>query len=413
MRHLAALLLLTAATRADDRSLNREIDNYLQVSAPPAYRIDFEPKWRRGPVFVTEDRTFRVRLRGRALWDFFTSKSDDYEDPNGAFIRQLRLGAIGFIHTNTIFMMEFDFSSGSPRPFDIFVGLQNLTIGRLKIGHMREPFGLDPTTPIPFHHHLERGASSRAFGLGRNLGIRLHNSRTGDGRFTWWIGVFTDTDNTGVSKDPTGGGAVTAKITGLPVRNFDKQQRLHLEVSASFRDVPNSTLRYNARLGPATGPRLVDTGEFTAENEFRVSGAAALHIGPFVAQAEAYAVQAELPATNATFFGGYAMASLWITGETHVYNMWNAVWDRVLPRRNFDDASGWRGAVMLSVRLDYVDLTDSGIEGGEALTLTLGATWMWNPNTRLKVDLVGADVEGGPFGTGTAYYAMTRVQFDF
>ncbi|MHC4959582.1 MAG: OprO/OprP family phosphate-selective porin [Planctomycetota bacterium] len=417
MRHLAALLLLIAVAQADDRSLNKEIDRYLEKSAPPAYSADLNPRWRSGPVFQSEDKAFRVRLRGRVLWDFYDGKSDDYAEPvteNGTFLRQLRLGVIGHVHKSTIFMLELEFSSGSPRPRDVFVGLQNLgNFGRLKIGHMREPFGLDGTTPIPFHQHLERASSTRAFSLGRNLGIRLHNSRLGDGRLTWWIGFFQDSDSSGSAKTGNGGGAATLRITGLPVRDYEKSRYLHLEFSFSYRDVANEIARFNARAGPATGVRLVDTGDFAAEDEMRLAGATALQLGPFTAQAEAYAVKVTGNGANALFHGGYAMIGVWLTGESNTYNPWNAVWDRVLPRRNFYDAVGFRGAVLVSGRVDYIDLTDGGIDGGEMLSVTLGATWMWNPNTRLKLDFVGADIEGGPLGTGTILYAVARVQYDF
>ena len=60
-----------------------------------------------------------------------------------------------------------------------------------------------------------------------------------------------------------------------------------------------------------------------------------------------------------------------------------------------------------------VDLNDDGIAGGEMQTLTTGVTGMWNPNTRVKLNVVYADVEGGPQGDGSILYVVTRFQVDF
>ena len=68
---------------------------------------------------------------------------------------------------------------------------------------------------------------------------------------------------------------------------------------------------------------------------------------------------------------------------------------------------------LLALRFDRVDLTDGGIDGGVMGSFTFGVTWMWNPNTRVKTDLVYADITGGPLGSGTIWYLITRFQFDF
>ena len=151
--------------------------------------------------------------------------------------------------------------------------------------------------------------------------------------------------------------------------------------------------------------RTIKTSAFAWATAFRLRS--------LTLQAEAYLVRVSGAGTDASFHGWYVMASYWLTGETATYNEWNAVWDRVLPRRNLHDGSGGKGAWMLALRFDRVDLTDGGIDGGEMDSFTFGVTWMWNPNTRVKLDLVYADVTGGPLGSGTIWYMMTRFQFDF
>ena len=56
---------------------------------------------------------------------------------------------------------------------------------------------------------------------------------------------------------------------------------------------------------------------------------------------------------------------------------------------------------------------DGGVVGGVMDSVTLGVTWMWNPNTRVKVDFIYADVEDGPKGTGSIFNTTLRFQWDF
>jgi phosphate-selective porin OprO/OprP len=438
MRVLAALLLLLAAAWAEDdppdmsreeedgpetspeeqdrppdTSLGKEVEKYLEEAEPQTSGVSLDARWFNAPLFESEDDAFLVHLRGRLLVDWYWATSDDFDSSvtaDGVFVRQARLGIQGHIYSNVIYMLELELSTGEARPRDVFVGLRKLgPIGRLKFGHMREPFGLDATTPIPFHAFLERASSTRTFGLGRSPGVRAHN-RVLRGRMTWWAGIFRDGDRFGAVTGDSGY-AFTAKVTGLAIREAGRL--LHLGFSFSFRQPLNHTARFSARAGPATGPQFVDTGSIPADQTAGFAWSSALRLRSFALQAEAYLVHVSGLGTDATFHGWYVMASYWLTGETAIYNEWNAVWDRVLPRGNLHDGSGGTGAWMLALRFDQVDLTDGGIDGGEMDSFTFGVTWMWNPNTRVKLDLVYADVTGGPLGSGTIWYMMTRFQFDF
>jgi phosphate-selective porin OprO/OprP len=396
-----------------DTSLGKEVEKYLEETEPPSSGVPMDGRWFHAPLFESEDYAFLVRLRARLMVDAYWATSDDYDSSvtaDGVFVRQARLGVMGHIYNNVIYELEFEFSNGDARPRDVFVGLRQLgAFGRLKFGHMREPFGLDATTPIPFHAFLERASSTRAFGLGRSPGVRLHN-RTLGGRLTWWAGIFRDGDASG-SALGNSGYSFTVKVTGLPLREAGRL--LHVGFSFSLRDPLDGMTRLRARAGPATGPQLVDTGQLPADGEARFGWAAAFRLRSLTLQSEAYLVRVSGPGTDATFQGWFVMASYWLTGETATYSEWNAVWDRVLPRRNLHDGSGGKGAWMLALRFDRVDLTDGGIDGGMMNSFTFGVTWMWNPNTRVKLDLVYADITGGPLGSGTIWYMITRFQFDF
>ena len=53
------------------------------------------------------------------------------------------------------------------------------------------------------------------------------------------------------------------------------------------------------------------------------------------------------------------------------------------------------------------------VMGGEVDGLTLGVTWHLNPNVRIMVNVVFADVTGGPEGRGKLTAVKIRFQIDF
>jgi len=398
-----------------DPSLSREVERYLvQTQESPTDEPGLKAYWSDGPVFEDPDERFKLRVRARLLLDFFGTQSDDYTSPvtdDGAFVRQLRLGVLGNLYTNVIYMAEIEFSNGTPRLRDVFMGLKNLPVlGRLKIGNMREPYSLDATTPIPFHAFQERGASTRAFGLGRNTGIRAHDELA-ERRLTWWLGLFRDNDGSGAALGDDTGYGLTAKITGLVVRDQFADHMLHLGFSFSLRRPTDDMSRFRARAGPSTGPRLVDTGDFAADFEERYAFAVAYQVRSLTLQAEGFVVRASGLGTDATFWGAYVLVSYWLTGEVTPYRKRDAVWGRVRPLHPVTEEGGG-GAWLLGLRYDRIDLTDDVIDGGEMDSITFGVTWMWTPNTRVKLDAVYADVTGGPWGTGSIVYLWARLQFD-
>ena len=408
------LLLASPALAENDSSLERDVEDYLERTESPPVPRTLRGTWRLGPVLETVDDVFKIRLRSRMLIDTSWSDSRDFDSPvtdDGFFLRQARLGAVGTGFGRVPFMVELDFAKNEPRVFDVFVGLKDVPmLGTILVGHQREPIGLDAMTPLPFLALLERAPSTRALGRGRNVGVRIQNV-TEDRRLTYWAGLFRETNRFAQPRGE-GGYAFTGKITGIPVAAREGNL-LHLELGFSVRDPADGEARFNARHGPANGVRLVDTGAFPASRELEVAAAAALRLSSFVIQVEGYVVHASGSGTNATFWGGYVLASYWLTGEVAPYARSHAMWVRAEPLRNFHDGERGVGAWLLAARFDHVDLTDGAIQGGVMDTVTVGVTWLWNPNARVKFEVVHADVEGGPYGTGTIVTAALRFQWDF
>jgi len=412
---LAVLILLCGYARAEnDTSIEHDVELYLANVESWKDAPQSQASFKDGVVLRTPDGRSMMRMRARMLQDFYEVKSDDFEGrltDGGAYMRQARLGVVGYAHERLLYMLEYEFRNGEARTFDVFLGLDDIgPLGRVIVGHQREPWGLDGTTPLPFIALLERAPSTRAFALGRSLGIRFQEMYW-QGRLTWWAGVFRDTDRF-ARPIGEGGHAFTAKITGLPIRTREERM-LHVEFSFTLRDPPDGKTLFVARHAQANGPRIVGTGDIAAKHDTRFAFASALRIDSFVLQAEGYLARVSGAGTQAMFFGGYVLASYWITGEVRRWSNRHAVWGRTNPLRNFHDGADGPGAWMVALRYDHLDLTDGGVVGGVLDSVTLGVTWMWSPNARVKLNFVYADVEDGPQGTGTIFNSVLRFQFDF
>jgi phosphate-selective porin OprO/OprP len=81
-----------------------------------------------------------------------------------------------------------------------------------------------------------------------------------------------------------------------------------------------------------------------------------------------------------------------LTPDHRQYRKERPGYDRVAPRENYffvDGENGpiWgRGAWEVGLRYDYLDLTNSGINGGAAQAATAAINWYLNPNTRFQLN---------------------------
>ena len=96
------------------------------------------------------------------------------------------------------------------------------------------------------------------------------------------------------------------------------------------------------------------------------------------------------------FTAFYVEGTYFLTGENRVYKK-GGTFGRVKPHENYSNGSG--GAWMLGARYSMVDLND-GPGTQELSNITLGATWILNPYTRVVFNLIHseADDTAGPEG---------------
>jgi phosphate-selective porin OprO/OprP len=200
----------------------------------------------------------------------------------------------------------------------------------------------------------------------------------------------------------------TARVAGQLISGNDYS--LHLGADAQFLIKPPHNLVDNSftltlsdrpelRIDPT---QIIDTGSITGISGAQVySAEAAATYGPFFFQGEYFwynVARNNLPGLpNLKFQGGYAEASLVLTGETHPYIPDLAVYGGITPANPFSFWGGGWGAWEIAGRVSTMNLNDqlgtaNGIAGGQQTIYTVGLNWYVNSNVRFMFDYLHGNI---------------------
>jgi phosphate-selective porin OprO/OprP len=383
------------------------------ISAEEKKDTDFRMYWKEGIRFETGDKAFKIQIGGRIMNDWaFMSGDDsvkaavgDLQDATTEF-RRARFYIAGTIYDKIIFKAQYDFAGGDADFKAVYLGLKKLPgVGKLIIGHFKEPIGLENLTSSKYITLMER-ALITAFLPSYNTGIGVFKTEL-DERLTWAVGAFLDTNAYGDEDGAESNFAATARITGIPWYE-GKDRLLHLGLSYSYRDAKDDSVSFSERPETHLAPQFVDTGSFGADSENRFGIETALVYGPLSVQGEYMVAKVDaLSGSDPEFLGYYAYISYFLTGEHRAYKKSAGAFSRVKPKANF--GKGGIGAWELALRYSALDLNDEAIVGGELEDITFGVNWYLNPNVRVMGNYVRADLDD----VGDADIFQTRFQIDF
>lgn len=350
--------------------------------------------------------------------------------PDVIDFRRARLVARGDALDTLEYMIGFDFAlAGRPSFLDVWVGAKDLPyLGQLRAGHFFEPFSLERVTQNHRNTFMERSLAD-AFAPARNLGIEAYDSIGEDERGAWAVGWFAaDSNNFGDQFTDTGGQALTARSTWLPIWYDDGRAFMHVGGAYSYRTPPDRLLSFattpEARAGtpsPNNVPPFVNTGPIAADQLQLFGLEWAFVYGPLYIQTEYIAAPVDQTSGPDLFFdGGYVNVSYFLTGENRTYNKLFGIIDRVFPYENFfrvrtDDGGvvNGKGAWEVAARYSFIDLDDANIQGGRLHNVTIGLNWYLNAFTRIKWEVIQSNLDRGPVGESQAYIAGMRFDVDF
>lgn len=347
---------------------------------------------------------------------------------DGMDFRRARLAAAGQAWDNVSYMLEMDFAfPGRPSFMDVWLDIdQVLGNNHIRIGHFRQPFGMDGQTSARELTFLERGLPFAFIPL-RQIGAMFYG-HSEDEVATWALSGFRfPTGPYGGNVGDNGGYGMATRLTGLLINRENSCGLLHIGGGYSFIDPANDVVQYRNQpevfvsesgggvpFGvPSAFPAFVDTGAIAADNTNLFSAELAMSYGSFYAQSETiYAVVNQPAGPTVTLPGAYVHGGYFLTGESRVYNGKNGVFGRVKPRSNVGKDGGI-GAWEIAGRWSYLDLNDANVQGGRLNDLTAGLNWYLNPYTKFQWNYIYAMLDNPTNGDSDAGIVAMRAQVDF
>ena len=373
----------------------------------------FRAYWKEGVRMDSADQSVQLKLGGRIMNDWVGFSADRAVDENfipvgGTEFRTARLYMSGTIHDRVEFKAQYDFAPIGTAFKDVWIGIKGIPgLGKFRVGHFKEPFGLELMNSSRYITFMERALTSSLM-PSRNTGF-LFTNPLADERMTWAAGVFKDTPDTG-----TGLGSenysLTGRFTGLPLYEDGGKRLVHLGLAYSRRNPILDRLRLRARPETHLSTRWIDTSSFPARSEDLLGVEAALVQGPFSLQSEYVNAATDSPGLGDPSFNSFYVAgSFFLTGENRRYKRDTGTFTRVRPKTNLFGGEKGLGAWQLAARYSRLDLNHGSILGGKLDNFTLGLNWFLNPNTRIMFNYVLADRQD----IGEANIFQTRFQVDF
>jgi phosphate-selective porin OprO and OprP len=374
-------------------------------------------------VFHLEQVKMTAQIGGRMAVDaagFVTSGSLQGFD-GGAELRRLRVSAQGdcILLVPVSYRIELGYI---PNQFDIeesYLAFRDLGfLGTLKMGLYRTPFSLNAYTSTRDIAFMEPAAPVTALAPGVNAGVQVGRGVLGD-RMTWTTGLFGAGDGSSDSGDASQDyGRAVIRLTGLPVAQGApddpaSQRLLHLGLNFNWLYSGSSSVRYRTRPESHLAPYVLDTGDIDATSAFMLDGEAAWTDGPLSLQGEFLAGQ--LNATQGDkplFYGFYAQAGWFLTGESRPYIRSQGRFGRIVPRQDFAWKSGGWGAWEVLGRFSYTDLNDGVIQGGRMGLVTAGVNWYPTSHIHWAFNYITGKAEG-PDGNGWMNIFESRIELSF
>jgi phosphate-selective porin OprO/OprP len=381
----------------------------------------FNFKWDNGFKLESNDKKFKLKFGGRIQLDHAYFNQNDELDASygtleratGTEIRRLRFFISGTIYQSVEFKLNVDFAGGEARLKDAYIGVKNIPgVGRIRVGHMKEPLRFDALTSSKYITFMER-AIPADFANERNNGILLMNDFL-DQKLSVQTGVFRNADSFGNDKGADHDIAWTSRITTLAINNLEKERLLHFGATYSYRKPDRDEYDISVRPKSHLSRKYISTGNIPdVETTQILNFEAAYSNGPFTVQAEylTSTVKQKASSTSETynFKNYYIQASYFITKEHRPFINSYSTFGRLKPKNNVFNGEKGIGAWEVALRYTNTDLNSENIMGGEQGDITLGLNWYLNPATRIMLNQVWTHFPGA----GNLNIFEMRFQIDF
>jgi len=431
-------------------------------------------KWNNGLELQTADKKFRVHVGGRYQLDtsWYSVDQDVQNNINipyadGVDFRRARFRIDGTLYENQEWAAEIDFVNSfrtrNQPVLPLFPGFADNSVvaltdfwwqfnnmprlGSVRIGQQKEPIGFEHLVSSRFQPFMERSFNQDTFygGVfnGFNPGIQAFRNYGADEMGVIQMGIFKPTNNVYGFNTGDGDYSVTGRLTRLLEYCDEGRQLTHVGFSArqatavSQAGVPGRIQTFRTRDAIRSGLSAdwpIPAGIALFGDDMQWFNTEFVMVrGPWTMQSEylvstfhdARTTFGGTPDETTTYHGGYIQLFRYLTDDFDNYNKKTGVFDRVKPLHPYrvpigDADSGCYGigAIQAGVRYNYLDLNDSGFNGGILHNMSFGLNWFLNPNMKLQGNYIFthrdvSDTTTFPGGSGWIHGFGGRIAIDF
>ncbi len=410
-------------------------------SANDASKPTMGAKWNHGLEFSSPKEDFRFHVGGRYQFDTAWFGADQAVQDNinipygdGVDFRRARFRMDGTVYDVIDWATEIDFVN-SFRAGNQTVSITNpgftenttvaLTdfwwqirdlpvLGSVRVGQQKEGIGFEHLVSSRFLPFMERSFNQDTFygGVfnGFTPGISALRNYGTDDLGVIHYGLYKPTNNVFAYSTGDGDYSLVGRVTRLLWYGDEGRCLLHLGLSGK----QASAIRQAASVNRVQTYRTRDAIRSGLSQDWPVPAGISVYgddyqqvnvelagvNGPWTLQGE-YLVSGQQDASvnlsnpspgTAIYHGGYLQLLYFLTGESDHYNKKTGVFERVIPSRNFagtkarGDSFLRGGAWQLGARYNYLDLNDSGLNGGVLHNQTYGLNWFLNPNVKAQLN---------------------------
>ncbi len=372
-------------------------------------------------IFPGSAQEWSVRPSGRVQLDYTRADSDKSAlSVNRGELRRARLALSGSYGRRFKYKADANFGDDIIIK-DLWVQYapEGFAGWSVKAGHFKTANGLGEQTSSKYISTFERAAFTSAFGFDRRLGVAVANKGE---NWTFTAGAFGENIDSATSD----GRAYAARATWMPVQ--EEGALIHLGGSLRYREQAQnaSPVRYRARPYAHVPGRIISSGRVAQSDMFYGLEASGIFDQAWLA-GEYGLIKTDCATCisgDPDFSAYYIEAGYFIGGrKTYKSGKFNR------PEVDRPVTEGGYGAFSVVARFDELNLSDSGIDGGELGTLILGVDWWPTDHVRLGVNYFNADADLGTITSGldgnisalvtagtrseTVSGAVARIQFDF
>lgn len=369
---------------------------------------DVSTSWNNALSYTSADKSLQMRVGGRFMHDWLFGITQDDEvaaavgaTKDGTEFRDVLAYAKGTFNDTIEFNLEYNFAGGEVSMNDAYLGFKGLPWGGLRIGHQKEPIGLEVQFSGSVTPFMEASVPT-ALMPNRNSGLKLFGDLA-DKMIGWEAGIFRETDKAGLAVGSDGGYNYTARLFAAPVYESEGETVVHLGAGYSLKNL-DTEFGFKSAPEQHLAPVYINSGKLPVDTA-DLLGAELLGIfGPFSVQAEyMHAILDRIDGSEVTFPGYYVLASFFLTGEHRIYTRGagNVAATKVAEPFTL---KGGSGAVELLACYSSLDLSDEDVMGGELSDITVGLNWYMMTNAKVMLNYVHADLQD----VGTSDAVQTR-----